>query len=247
MSCHLVECRSPFSARLAHAFGVLDGPLKLGASRRRRRSNWVTLRFDSRARGRGGRPFSGGIRHLLQGGHHGHRGPRRREPPRCSSGSSLRSSGQALRLCVRIGAVGAAHGHESRVDVGEVVVQGRVEAAGPGRGHPRSSEPAHQGRGLVVGEPTEWPAREPDVDVDHGLTPFASRIGVMRRRRFSPRMSRRSTSAMSAPSTLASCAHPVGQPDQSGHRLVGRAPAGARQMTVEVPDHGRLRSLRNTW
>jgi hypothetical protein len=102
-------------------------------------------------------------------------------------------------------AVGAAHGHESCVDVGEVVVQERVEAAGPGLGHPQSAEPAHQGRGLVVGEPPERPAREPDVDVDHGLTPFASRIGVKSRRRFSPRMSRRSTSSMSAPSTLASC------------------------------------------
>src|SRR5262249_8103013 len=95
---------------------------------------------------------------------------------------------------------------EPCIDAGQILVQHALEAARPCLGNLDAAQLFHD-----VGRLKPWRTpKRPGTDVhigiaNHGFIPFACRIGVRIRRRFSPRMSRLAASGTSAPCTLASC------------------------------------------
>src|SRR5262245_54638095 len=91
------------------------------------------------------------------------------------------------------------------VDPSHILVEDPVETARPRLRNTVFLQPGHERGRLVCTETSEWPARKVHVDINnHTLCPFALRIGVSNRRRFSPRISRLADSGISAPITFAS-------------------------------------------
>ena len=89
---------------------------------------------------------------------------------------------------------------------GEIAVQEPIQAARPCLGDSQAAEPAHQGLGLVVGEPARNDQRESQTLTSiMASLPWNPEDRHQQPAQVSPRISRRSASAMSAPSTLATC------------------------------------------
>src|SRR5262245_11572488 len=89
------------------------------------------------------------------------------------------------------------------IGTGNILVEDPIETAGPGLGDVVLPQPGNQRGRIVSAETTERPAGEVHVRInDHTPCPFALRIGVSSRRRFSPRINRLADSGISAPVTL---------------------------------------------
>jgi len=88
---------------------------------------------------------------------------------------------------------------------GAVVPGATVTARNQGTGVARETLTDQAGR-FVARQAAQGPPRETDIHIDdHPRIPFAARMGESKRRKFSPRISRRAVSDRSADSTLANC------------------------------------------
>src|SRR5262245_16103973 len=93
---------------------------------------------------------------------------------------------------------------EPGIDRRDVLVQHAVEAGDPGLLDLHFPELRHEPRSLLEPVPAERPVAQVGIRVDgHGFTPFAVRIGVSSRLRFSLKISCLSASTRSAPGTFA--------------------------------------------